>query len=58
VDGRKKAESWHGNTDIGVYGSFTTRDGDNVLWHSDRKFFLVGKRVTSEFLSDMSVPEQ
>jgi hypothetical protein len=42
--------------DIGVYPSFTTRGGNNVLWHPERKFFLLGKRVTSAFLSDMVVP--
>ena len=43
-------------TDIGVYPSFTTRNGNNVLWHPDRKFFLVGKRVTEEFLATLVVP--
>jgi hypothetical protein len=43
--------------EIGVYPSFTTRGGNNVLWHPDRKFFLVGKRITAEFLADLSVPE-
>ena len=43
--------------DIGVYPSFTTRGGENVLWHPERKFFLLGKRVTPEFLADMHVPE-
>ncbi len=42
--------------DIGVYSSLTTRKGENVLWHPDRKFFLVGKRITDEFLSDLGVP--
>jgi hypothetical protein len=44
--------------DIGVYPSFTTRDGNNVLWHPERKFFLLGKRVTPAFLSDLVVPER
>lgn len=43
--------------EIGVYPSFTTRGGNNVLWHPDRKFFLVGKRITSEFLADLVVPK-
>ena len=42
--------------DIGVYPSFTTRGGENVLWHPDRKFFLVGKRITGEFLEGLSAP--
>jgi hypothetical protein len=43
-------------TGIGLYSSFTTRKGENVLWHPDRKFFLVGKRVTPEFLAGLRVP--
>jgi hypothetical protein len=42
--------------DLGSYPSFTTRKGNNVLWHCDRKFFLVGKRVTDEFLAGLDVP--
>ncbi|MCX6377208.1 MAG: sialidase family protein [Armatimonadetes bacterium] len=42
--------------DIGVYPSVTNRKGDFVLWHPDRKFFLLGKRITSEWLSDLRVP--
>ena len=42
---------------IGVYPSFTTRNGENVLWHPERKFFLLGKCITDEFLADLSVPE-
>jgi hypothetical protein len=42
--------------DTSSYPSFTTRKGDNVLWHCDRKFFLVGKRVSADFLADLDVP--
>ncbi len=48
--------------DIGVYPSVTNRSrrtdrkGNFVLWHPDRKFFLLGKRITSEWLSDLEVP--
>jgi hypothetical protein len=45
-------------TNIGVYSSFTTCGGNNVLWHPDRKFFLLGKKITSEFLSDLVVPKK
>jgi len=45
-----------GRIDIGVYPSFTTCGGENVLWHPDRKFFLGGKRITDQFLSDLEVP--
>jgi hypothetical protein len=55
-DGSKPVEGKHGSSDIGVYSSFTTRKGNNVLWHPDRKFFLVGKKITAEFLADLKVP--
>jgi len=43
-------------TDIGVYPSMTNRRGNDVLWHPDRKFFLLGKRITPQWLADMQVP--
>ncbi|MEN6606212.1 MAG: sialidase family protein [Bryobacteraceae bacterium] len=42
--------------DIGVYPSYTIRNGEFVFWHPERKFFLLGKRVTDAFLSDLNVP--
>jgi hypothetical protein len=42
---------------IGVYSSFSTRKGNNVLWHPERKFFLVGKKITPEFLAGLRVPK-
>ena len=42
--------------DIGVYPSVTNRKGNFVLWHPDRKFFLLGKRITAEWLSDLEPP--
>ena len=52
---------WYGigpakRMDLGVYPSFTTRGGNDVLWHPDRKFFLLGKRITREWLADLTVP--
>ncbi len=41
---------------IGVYTSFSTRKGNNVLWHPERKFFLLGKKITPEFLAGLTVP--
>jgi len=56
-DGRRPEESpWRVNVDVGLYSSFTTRGGRDVFWHSDRKFFLVGKVVSPEFLADLAVP--
>lgn len=43
--------------DIGVYPSVTNRKGVFVLWHPDRKFFLLGKKITDEWLSDLYVPK-
>ncbi|MBL8219145.1 MAG: exo-alpha-sialidase, partial [Bryobacterales bacterium] len=52
VDGRGD----HPQKGIAIYTSFTTRKSKNVLWYPDRKFFLLGKEVTSLFLSDLKVP--
>jgi len=42
--------------DLGVYPSVTKREGTFVLWHPDRKFFLLGKRITDQWLADLTVP--
>ena len=42
--------------DIGVYPSVTKRQGNFVLWHPERKFFLLGKRITNAWLADLEVP--
>lgn len=42
---------------VAVYTSFTTRNNLNVLWYPDRKFFLLGKIITDEFLSELNVPK-
>lgn len=59
-DGTRQGDGKDSNltADIGVYSSFTTRNGENVLWHPDRKFFLVGKKVTPEFLADLEVDRE
>ncbi|MBI4581562.1 MAG: exo-alpha-sialidase [Planctomycetes bacterium] len=57
ADGTTETQPSDLTCDIGVYSSFTTRDGENVLWHPDRKFFLVGKRIAPEFLTDLTVDE-
>ena len=57
-DGTKPGEGRRVPTNIGVYSSFTTCGGNNVLWHPDRKFFLLGKKITDEFLSDLVVPKK
>lgn len=52
VDGRAD----HPQKGIGIYTSFTTRKGENVLWYPDRKFFLLGKRIRAEFLAGLKAP--
>lgn len=42
--------------DIGGYTSFTTRRGENVLWHPERKFFLLGKKITGPMLDGLAAP--
>jgi len=44
------------HSDISLYSSFTHRNGLDVLWYPENKFFLLGKRITADFLSDMVVP--
>jgi hypothetical protein len=44
------------NSDLSLYASFTTRGGNDVLWYPDRKFYLLGRRITPEFLADLAVP--
>ncbi|HDP35303.1 MAG TPA: exo-alpha-sialidase [Candidatus Hydrogenedentes bacterium] len=41
--------------DIGVYTSVTKRNGEFVLWHPERKFFLLGKKITRTWLADLKV---
>lgn len=45
-----------GRCDLAMYASVTMDDGVLVLWYPDRKFFLLGKRIPPELLSDMEVP--
>lgn len=43
--------------DCGVYPSMTYTGGCDVLWHPDRKFFLLGKRIDAAVLAGLVVPE-
>jgi hypothetical protein len=43
--------------DIGVYPSVTKRNGEFVLWHPDRKLFLLGKKITDAWLADLTAPQ-
>jgi len=44
-----------GRVDLAMYASVTHRDGVTTLWYPDRKFFLLGKDVTDDFLADLEV---
>ncbi len=39
-----------GRLDLALYASFTVRGGQAVLWYPDRKFFLLGRRIGSEWV--------
>ncbi|MGA2148999.1 MAG: hypothetical protein ABSH49_28995 [Bryobacteraceae bacterium] len=43
------------NTLLVRRGSFTTRKGNDVLWHFTRKFFCLGKKIVPESLLDVRV---
>lgn len=47
ADENGKVMAEPGECSIGMYGSFTSRNGNDVVWFCDRKTYLVGKRVTS-----------
>lgn len=41
-----------GRVDMALYGSLTHRKGVTVFWYPDRKFFLLGRKITLELLAD------
>ena len=45
-----------GRCDLAMYASLTFVEGGPVLWYPDRKFFLLGKRIPLERLSELEVP--
>lgn len=34
-----------GRSDLAMYASLTTRNGQDTLWYPDRKFYLLGKKI-------------
>ena len=42
---------------LAQYSSLTERNGRRVYWYPDRKHFLLGRRITDEWLADMFVPK-
>jgi BNR repeat-like domain len=47
-----------GSSEIATYTSLTEWGGSRILWYPDRKYFLLGKRITDEWLADLRVPER
>jgi len=47
-----------GRVDLAMYASLTVTDEVAVLWYPDRKFFLLGRRLTPALLAGLSVPER
>ncbi len=43
-----------GTAEMATYTSFTDIDGKRVLWYPDRKYYLLGKYITDEYLMDMN----
>ena len=41
---------------LAMYASLTERDGERVFWYADRKTFVLGKRITDQFLQGMTPP--
>ena len=41
-------------SEIASYTSFTEWQGKRTLWYPDRKYYLLGKRITDQWLADMS----
>ena len=46
-----------GTAEIATYTSLTEWRGKRVLWYPDRKYYLLGKYIPDEMLSDMTVDE-
>ena len=46
-----------GTSEIATYTSLTEWRGERILWYPDRKYFLLGKRITDDWLSSMIVPK-
>jgi len=45
-----------GTAEIATYTSLTEWRGQRILWYPDRKYFLLGKQITDDWLADMKAP--
>ena len=46
-----------GTASIAMYPSLTEKDGVRVIWYPDRKHFLLGKKVTDEWLEGLRIDD-
>jgi len=46
-----------GRADLAMYASFTIRNGRRVLWYPERKFFMLGKIISDNFLKGLDAPK-
>ena len=44
--------------DLAMYASTTPTDDGLILWYPERKFFLLGKRITRAWLGEIPVPDR
>jgi hypothetical protein len=42
---------------LSLYSSFTNRNGNDILWYPESKVFLLGKKITPDFLRNLTVPK-
>jgi len=45
-----------GRADLAMYASLTNRSGRRILWYPERKFFLLGRNITDQWLAGLEVP--
>ncbi len=41
---------------LSMYASLTEHQGKRIFWYTDRKIFVLGRYITDEMLTDMTVP--
>lgn len=57
VDGKRyDSGTCPGNDTLSMYSSFSTGERGDIFWYPDRKFFLLGKKITPELLAEFTVP--
>ena len=44
--------------DLAMYASTTANEDGITLWYPERKFFLLGKKITRASLAEIAVPDE